>query len=48
MMSVGNIMSTLGLFNTLEDSHEYTWRYHDACGGYREYMEDVHYTRGMP
>ena len=36
-MSVGDIMSTLGVFSTPGGHHEYTRGYQDACGGYHEY-----------
>ena len=44
MSTSGDIMSTLGMFSTLEDimktlgDVQYIGEYHDACGGYHEYI----------
>ena len=41
-------MSTLGVFSTPGDYHEYTGGYQDACGGYHEYTGGVQYTGWIP
>ena len=33
MMSVGDLMSTLGMFSTPEDTMNTPGAYHDECGG---------------
>ena len=38
MMHVGDIMSKLG-------DVQYIAGYHDACGGYHEYIRDIQYIR---
>ena len=43
MINVGDTLSTVGVFSTVERYHKYRrgcsvpWGHHDTCGGYHEY-----------
>ena len=41
-----DIISTLEMFSILADIMSTLGVYHDECGGYHEYSEDVQYTGG--
>ena len=47
MMSVEDIMSTLGDVQYTGDTMSTPGDYHDECGGNHEYNGSVQYTRGI-